>query len=122
MRTPKAILERRRSVRVEEALPFQIGRKGYEQKAVTVNISRHGVMCLVNKDVAQMTLLDVALILPVTLRKSASKTSTLRLKGVVVRKEKDPRSGRYFLAVFFPRMKPQDEKLLNVFIDTRLKK
>ena len=92
MRTPKAILERRRSVRIQEALPFRIGSEGYDFQAVTINISRHGALCLVDKDIALMTKLAIAL--PIA-------NKVIRLEGVVVRKEKDPKSGKYYTAIFF---------------------
>jgi hypothetical protein len=83
MEIPKPIRERRRSIRIEEALPFKIGHKGYQIEAVTLNISYHGVMCVLDNDIKMMTQLDVALTLP-----RASKTgraSTIKANGVIVR-------------------------------------
>ena len=113
MRTPKKILERRRSVRIQEVVPFQLNHHGYEIKAITINISRHGTMCLVKRDIALMTQLEVGLAL--------SKTSIIRARGVVVRKEKDPVTGGFFLALFFSKISPKDREKLNRFIDERLK-
>jgi len=120
VKTPKPILERRRSVRIQEALPFRIDSKGYDFQAVTINISCHGALCFVDKDIALMTQLDIALPIP-GIQGSSRKQPIIHLRGVVVRKEKDSVSGKYCIAVFFSRVKPRDEKLLKKFIDSRLK-
>ncbi|MEI8344842.1 MAG: PilZ domain-containing protein, partial [Candidatus Omnitrophota bacterium] len=108
---PKPILERRRCVRVAEALPFKIGHHGYELESVTVNIGLHGVMCLVAKDIPMMTQLNLCLSLPPQ-TESARVGRKMRLKGVVVRKERCEEPGKYCLAVFFSEIKPADLKTL----------
>lgn len=123
MKTPKAILERRRSIRVDEALPFKIGHGGYETLAQTVNISAHGALCLVERNIPLMTQLAVALTIPATSKKaggSGGRGKTLRLKGVVVRREKDPASERWFLAIFFSQISSEDQTTLRRFIESRL--
>jgi c-di-GMP-binding flagellar brake protein YcgR len=117
MKTPKPILERRRSVRLHEALPFKIGHAGYETIAKTVNISPHGALCMVDKNIPLMTQLAVAVTLPV---KGAKRGKTLRIKGVVVRREKDPALDRYFVAIYFSEIKSQDQDTLRRFIEGRL--
>ena len=117
MRTPKPILERRRSVRVHESLPFKIGSQDYETLATTVNISEHGALCLVDKNVPLMTQLAVALTLPAARGK---KEKAIRMKGVVVRREKDPAANRYFLAIYFSEIKSEDQETLRRFIEGRL--
>lgn len=118
MKTPKPILERRRSVRVYESLPFKIGHAEYETQAETINISAHGALCVVDKNIPLMTQLAVALTLPGA--GSSKRAKTVRIKGVVVRREKDADSERYFLAIFFSEIKPQDQEILHRFIDSRL--
>ena len=118
MKTPKSILERRRSIRVDEALPFKIGHADYEAQAKTVNISLHGALCLVDKSIPLMTQLAVALTLPAIKGKGRGKA--LRLKGVVVRREKDPSSEQYFLAIYFSEIKSEDQDALRRFIEARL--
>ncbi len=112
MRTPKKILDRRRSVRIEESLPFKIGCNGYEVEARTVNISMSGVMCLVDKDIALMTKVKLVLEL--------GKSMRIRTDGVVVRKEKDLLSSKIYLALFFSDLKPADEEKLQKYIQKRL--
>ena len=116
MKTPKPILERRRSVRLHEALPFRIGHADYEITAKTVNISAHGALCIVDKNIPLMTQLAVALTLPA---KGAKHGKTLRIKGVVVRREKDPSFERYFLGIYFSAIKSKDQDTLSRFIEGR---
>ena len=118
MKTPKPILDRRRSVRVYESVPFKIGHAGYEAQAETVNISAHGALCIVDKNIPLMTQLAVAVTLPGA--GSSKRGKTLKLKGVVVRRDKDPDSERYFLAIFFSDIKAEDQEALHRFIEGRL--
>jgi c-di-GMP-binding flagellar brake protein YcgR len=126
MRTPKPILDRRRSIRIQEVLPFTIGHEGFELEAHTVNISAHGAMCLISKDIPIMTQLKIALKVPQfgkangTAKAAKTKMTTIHAKGVVVRKEKDPVSGKYFLAVFFSDMNEKDRQLFKEYIEHRL--
>lgn len=115
MKTPKKILERRRSIRVHEALPFKIGHDDYEAQAETVNISEHGALCLVDRNIPLMTQLRLALTI-----KPAGRAKTLRMKGVVVRREKDPSAERWFLAIYFSDIKSEDQETLRRFIEGRL--
>ena len=119
MRTPKPILDRRRSVRVDEELPFKIGHQNYEAQARTVNISEHGALCLVDKNIPLMTQVALALMLP-PVDKNAKHGKTLRMKAVVVRREKDPSSDDYFLALYFSKISDQDSEILFRFIESRL--
>ena len=119
MKTPKPVMDRRRSVRIAEELPFKIGHDRYEVEAVTINISVHGALCLVTRDVPLMTQLKVGLSLPSS-RKSASRARSLSMKGVVVRKEKDALSDKYFVAIYFSDIKPADRQVLEKYIEGRL--
>ena len=121
MKTPKPILERRRSIRLAEALPFRIGHKDYEAEVRTQNISEHGALCIIDRNIPLMTQLAVALTLPVEGKaKAKGKGKVLRMKGVVVRREKDPSSENYLLAIYFSEIKEPDRRALKRFIDSRL--
>ncbi len=113
--------DRRRSIRVAEELPFVIGHQGYEIQAKSVNISSNGVMCLVDRDIPLMTQLEIVFSLPLAVNFS-SKEKIVKAKGVVVRKEEDAVSDKFFIAVYFSEIKPKDQKILNEFIAYRLKK
>lgn len=120
MKIPKRIQERRRAVRIEESLPFKIGHQGYDIQVVTLNISTQGAMCLVDRDIPVMTQLEIGFSLPGFGR--LRKELNLQAKGVVVRKEKDPGTGKFFIAIYFSELKPKAHKLLSEFIAHRLEK
>ncbi len=117
MKVPKSILERRRSIRVEESLQFTFGHKGFDIEAYTVNVSAHGAMCRVEHDIPLMTQLEITFALP-----GVSSKKNIRVKGVVVRKEKDDLAGDYQIAIFFQNIKQEDQDALNRFIGRRLEK
>ena len=117
MKIPKRILERRRSIRIDEVLPFKIGHAGYSIETETVNISAHGVMCRIDREIPMMTRLDIALQIP----NAKAAVRHLKMKGVVVRKEADPHSDKFFIAIYFSRIGEADQKVLNDFIEARVR-
>lgn len=112
MRIPRPILERRRSVRVEEALPFKIGHEGFEFETTSANIGYHGALCLMEKEIPLMTRVRIGIVLP---------REEIQLSGVVVRRAEDPVSGKFRTAIFFSNIKPKDAQALRAFIDARLR-
>lgn len=115
MKTPKPILERRRSVRVPENLPFRLGHEDFEIEGMTLNVGAHGILCSVDKDLPLMTKVSIGLSLHLNGRPHA-----IRTKGVVVRKTRDPRGERFHVAIFFSDLKPKDADTLRDYIDQRL--
>lgn len=113
MRIPKPILERRRSVRIDDALPFRVGLEGFEQEASTINISSTGAMCLLDKEIPMMTKLRMAV--------SLESKKTLHLKGVVVRKEKDLATDKFQVAIFFSEISASDREALERYIAFKLR-
>ena len=122
MKIPKRILERRRAVRVPESLVFEIGHKEQELAATTLNVSTSGALCEVDRDIPLMTKVRIDVVLPAEDSKLSGGRRVLRLRGVVVRKEKEETSGRFFVAVFFSEGSPKNKTLLKAFIDSRLKR
>ena len=118
MAMPKRVSERRRSVRVPELLLFKIGHRGYDIQAITLNISSHGALCVVDKDIPMMSQLDIGLELP---SRVSGKHKVVQMKGVVVRKEKEIHTGRYLVAVYFSDLNTANQKCLEEFITRRLK-
>ena len=118
MKIPKPVMERRRSVRLAEKLPFKIGRQGYEARAVTLNISAHGALCLLDTEFSLMTQFKLALTLPG--RGGGARSKVIFMKGVVVRKDKDALSGRFLHAIYFSDIKPADRLSLEKYIESRL--
>lgn len=121
MKIPKPILERRRSIRIDEALPFRVGTEGYEIQATSLNISSTGVMCFLEKDIPVMTKLSLAIPLDGVEARSGGSAHILRVKGVVVRKEKETATERFQVAIFFSDMNDPDRHSLDRFISSRLK-
>lgn len=119
MKIPKPILERRRSIRIDEAFPFRIGAEGFEIEATSLNISATGVMCFLERDIPLMTKLSLAIPLDRTGVSPADSTNVLRIKGVVVRKERDLMSDRIQVAIFFSDMSDSDRQIFNKFIASR---
>ena len=122
METPKRILEKRRSVRIAESFIFKIGHQAFDFQAISINLSTHGVLGVVDRDIPMMSQVKLALQLPLPPHgKSAVRTKTIQMKGVVVRKDKDVRTGRYLIAIYFSTIKPADQKRLENFISRYLK-
>jgi c-di-GMP-binding flagellar brake protein YcgR len=119
MKTPQPILDRRRSARVDEELYFKIKHQIYEAQAKTVNISAHGALCLVEKNIPLMTRVDVALMLP-ALNGKTKRPKSLRIRGVVVRREKTPSSAGFLLALYFSQISPRDRESLVQFVESRM--
>jgi c-di-GMP-binding flagellar brake protein YcgR len=108
--------ERRQSVRITETLPFVIGHEGFEVEAVTINLSCLGAMCRVSREIPMMTQLAVALSLP---GDETARAKKIRMKAVVVRKEKEPATGTFLIAIYFSDIKPEDRSTLEAFIKRR---
>lgn len=119
MDIPKRIHERRQSLRIQETFLFTIGHDGYDIEARAVNIGLHGVMCIVDREIPLMTQLKIALTLP-KYGKNKPIEKTLRVKGVVVRRERDDASGKFLVAIFFSDLKHEDTATLKEFIEHRL--
>ncbi len=77
-------------------------------------------MCLVDRDIPLMTQVEIVFSLPVAVNFS-SKEKIVKAKGVVVRKEEEAVSDKFFIAVYFSDIKPKDQKVLDEFIEYRLK-
>lgn len=121
MTPDKGFEERRQSVRIVESLPFHIGHKDFDIEASSLNISSHGVMCRIDKDIPMMTQLNIGIAIPHS--SDPGRRGKLRdffAKGVVVRKERDPKTGVYLIAIFFSDVKPKDQKILHEFIHQQL--
>ncbi len=121
MLTPKKILERRGSARIVESLPFKIGHDGYEIEAETVNLSSTGAMCVTDRKLPLMTQLNIGLSLPSANGNGKTGLRQIKIKGVVVRSEKNPLADKYSIGIFFSDMKEADRKILDEFIERRLR-
>ena len=119
MNIPKPILERRRSIRVDDNLHFQFGHAGYDIQAVTIDISTTGAMCLLDADVPLLTKLKIRLSIP-TPAKGTRRPRMVGVEGVIVRKDKDPITARYYVGIFFSSISPKDQAFLESYIQSRI--
>ena len=116
MKTPKRILDRRRCLRIDETLPFQMGREGFEFESASVNISANGALCVMDHEVPVMTKLSILISIPAHAQHAKK---TLKVRGVVIRRDKNS-DGKYHTAIFFSEIKPGDQRTLQDFIEHRL--
>lgn len=108
--------ERRQHVRVERHVPLKITQEEGDIVAETVNISRSGAYCRLNKRIPVMTKLKIQLLLP--LRKgNKSATKSIHCQGVVVRIEPCV-EGFYHIAIFFNEIAQRDAELINDYVDS----
>ncbi|OIO37501.1 MAG: hypothetical protein AUJ75_04135 [Candidatus Omnitrophica bacterium CG1_02_49_10] len=119
----KSIDERRRYPRANASLSFKISGKKFDVITQTKNISGGGVYCQINKSIAPMSKVKLALFIPhkVTRKKGAARgNSNLALDriicdGVVIRAEKakDPvlfGAGNYNIAVYLTGVKEEERQ------------
>ncbi len=119
MASSRKAIERRGSARIAEALAFKIGHQGYDMEAITVNLSVSGALCRVERNIPAMTQLNVGLSLPAH-EPGPKKDEHISAKGVVVRSERDPLSGKYLIAIYFSDLREKDRDLLQDYIVRRL--
>jgi c-di-GMP-binding flagellar brake protein YcgR len=105
--------ERRVSARLVDSFSFNIGFDGYDITASAINISSSGLLCRTSQEVPVMSKIDMALVLPS--RAAAARSETIKIKGVVVRNEKDERGFR--AAIFFIDISPAHRKKLDSYLN-----
>lgn len=106
--------ERRKSQRAAAHIPVRIAQEDGDIVTETLNISRSGAHCRVNKRVELMTKLKIHILLPA--RKNQKRSKTLRCKGVVVRSEPSPENGRFDIAIFFNEIAQRDAESINDYV------
>ena len=105
--------ERRVSARLVGSFTFNIGFNGYDITASAINISTSGLLCRTTQEIPVMSKIDMALVL--SSQAVASRSETIKVKGVVVRNEKDERG--YRAAVFFIDISPIHRKKLDAYLN-----
>lgn len=121
MQRPKN--ERRRQPRVEEKIPLKIKDEGFDAISVTKNISCSGVFCQVDGYFPLLSKVKIVLLLP---SEEKSKAHPVHIDGVVVRSEpvKDvgPGANCRNIAIFFNKIKKQDQNKISSYINSILAK
>lgn len=114
MRLNNKIEERRKYLRCETTLPLEIKTDGLNIATSTKNISCAGAYCQVNKYLAPMTKLKIAMVL-----NGPKKNTTIRCNGVVVRAEPaliSKEAQKYNIAIFFNDIAEAEKEKINSFI------
>lgn len=119
MSARKIVDERRRSLRACTNVPVKILCDDGDIVTQTVNISRSGVYCTVNRSVEIMTKLKVCLLIPIKKLGKAS-TKKINCQGVVVRTEPVAETKNYNIAVFFNDIAQRDADCIADYVGSIL--
>jgi hypothetical protein len=99
--------ERRQHRRLDNNVPLKITSTDANFSTNTVNISRSGVYCTVDKYVEPMTKLKINLMVPVK-KNNKFISKKIKCEGIVVRSEKCEGSPMHNVAIFFNDITQQD--------------
>lgn len=125
--------ERRKGQRALAHIPVRIAQEDGDIVTETLNISRSGAYCQVNKRVELMTKLNIQILLPPAGHRPPSGESlsaarknqkrqakTIHCHGVVVRVEPSAHNGRFDIAVFFNEIAQRDAQAINDYVGSCL--
>jgi hypothetical protein len=119
---PRPKVERRRQPRIDEKIPLKIKDESFDAISVTKNISCSGVFCQVEGYFPLLSKVKIVLLLP---SEERSKAHPIHVEGVVVRSEpaKDcPGTDCRNIAIFFNKIKKQDQNKISSYINSILTK
>ena len=119
MSVKKSFDERRRSPRAKSNVPVKIVSEDGDVVTQTVNISRSGVYCTVEKYIEAMSKLKVCLLIPVK-KLGKSTTKKINCQGVVVRSEPVTGTKHYNVAVFFNDITQRDADAIADYVSSHL--
>ncbi len=118
--------ERRKGQRAAAHIPVRIAHEDGDIVTETLNISRSGAYCRVNKRIELMTKLKIQILLPPARGLSAARknqkrlSKTIHCQGVVVRVEPSAENGRFEIAIFFNEIAQRDAESINDYVGSRL--
>ncbi|MBI5150506.1 MAG: PilZ domain-containing protein [Candidatus Omnitrophica bacterium] len=107
--------ERRQTHRVDAHIPCRIAHEDGDIVAETVNVSRSGAYCRLDRRIGIMTKLKIQILLPVR-KGEKNLTKTIQCQGVVVRVEPCPETGHYNIAVFFNEISQRDAAAIDDYV------
>ena len=114
--------ERRKGQRALAHIPVRIAQEDGDIVTETLNVSRSGAYCRVNKRVELMTKLKVQILLPPAGGKSVARKNqkrspkTIHCQGVVVRVEPAAHNGQFDVAIFFNEIAQRDAESINDYV------
>ncbi len=110
-------IERRRHPRIDKNLQFKLMTEDFDIATETMNLSRNGVCCRINKNIPLMTHLEIFLELP--LDNEENEIEYVECSGVVVRIERNQpepaTNGFYNVAIFFNKIADIDKEKIEKF-------
>lgn len=112
-------VDRRKAPRLGKNIPVKLCQEGGDIVTETLNLSRLGAYCRVQKNLELMTKFNVQLLLPL---KKGSRHITKRISctGVVVRSEPEPQKDTFCVAIFFNDISPKDAQSISEFVQFHL--
>lgn len=111
--------EKRKDPRALGNVPVKISQGAGDIVTETVNISRSGAYCKVDKYIEPMTKLKVNLLLP-SAKGSKGTGKKVACEGVVVRVEPITHENAYSLAIFFNNLSQRDSELISDYVAEQL--
>ncbi|HBR14702.1 MAG TPA: hypothetical protein DD723_04045 [Candidatus Omnitrophica bacterium] len=113
----KPLTERRKDFRLANRVPVKICQENGDIVTETVNLSRSGVYCRVNKYIEPMTKLRIHLLIP---RRKNGKTTPKKItcQGVGVRIEPIKGETAYNLAIFFNDISQRDSDHIADYVNS----
>lgn len=113
---PNRETERRSHPRIKTCLPLRITTPEFDIVTSTEDVSCLGAYCQVDKYLAPMTKLDIALVL--NNQQGGANNTKVRCRGVVVRTE--PEEDKYSIAIFFNDIAEPEKEKINKFVKNLL--
>ena len=112
-------IERRNNQRSENNIPVKICQKDGDIVTETMNVSRSGAYCCVDRNLPLMTRLKIHLLLS---QRDAGKSAARKIscEGVVVRSEPAADENNYNIAIFFSDITRRDAECLMDYINGAL--
>ena len=115
----KSAQERRKHPRLFHNIPIKICQDKGDFVTDTVNISRSGAYCRVERPIEPMTKLKIHLLLPIV-RRGKSSTKKITCHGIVVRSEPIAGKEDCHVAIFFNDISPKDSESIAEYVSQKL--
>ncbi len=116
-------VERRRYPRIkDDKISIKLSGDGFSAITQSLDVSASGVYCKVAERLPLMTIVQIVLSLPG--RTFSSKSTNMKIDGVVVREhpvKKDGKIVHYDVAIFFNMLLPKERRKLAAYIESRTK-
>lgn len=111
--------DRRKDPRLENNIPLKLSQDGLKLTTNTINISRSGAYCTVEKYIEPMTKMKINLQLPVR-ENGKFVTKKISCEGVVVRAEECEGGHLHNVAIFFNDISETDAKYIAGYVNSYL--